>query len=239
MNSNAFQTRLDHLVVIAPDLASGVAWCERTLGVTPGPGGEHPLMGTHNRLLKIAADGFEDAYFEIIALQPGAQAQIAPGRRRWFDFDDAALMQRIATHGPQLAHWVARTVGPSDALASACAGWRALGIDRGPAVAASRMTPRGLLEWQITVRDDGARLFDGTLPTLIQWGAVHPAPAMADSGVQLQSLDIQHPQAALLQRAFDAARITQVGVRQGPARLRAQLRTPIGTVTLESMEAST
>ena len=238
MNSRALQTRLDHLVVIAPDLSSGVAWCERTLGVTPGPGGEHPLMGTHNRLFKIAADGFEDAYFEIIALQPGAQAQIAPGRRRWFDFDDAALMQRIATRGPQLVHWVARTGGIPDALAAACDAWRALGIDRGPAVAASRMTPRGLLEWQITVRDDGARLFDGCLPTLTQWGAVHPAPAMADSGVHLQALEVHHPQADLLQRAFDAARITQVVVREGTARLRAQLRTPLGVVALESMEAS-
>ena len=46
---------LDHLVVIAPTLADGVAWCESTLGVTPGPGGEHPLMGTHNRLIHISS----------------------------------------------------------------------------------------------------------------------------------------------------------------------------------------
>ena len=26
---------VDHLIVLAADLASGVAWCERTLGVTP------------------------------------------------------------------------------------------------------------------------------------------------------------------------------------------------------------
>ena len=44
---------LDHLVVLAPSLASGVAWAEATLGVTPGPGGEHSLMGTHNRLLRL------------------------------------------------------------------------------------------------------------------------------------------------------------------------------------------
>ena len=43
----------DHLVVLAPSLASGVAWAEVTLGVTPGPGGEHPLMGTHHRLLRL------------------------------------------------------------------------------------------------------------------------------------------------------------------------------------------
>jgi hypothetical protein len=45
---------VDHLVIAAASLEEGVAWCEATLGVTPGPGGEHPLMGTHNRLLRIA-----------------------------------------------------------------------------------------------------------------------------------------------------------------------------------------
>ena len=38
--------QLDHLVIMANSLDEGVAWCEATLGVTPGPGGEHPLMGT-------------------------------------------------------------------------------------------------------------------------------------------------------------------------------------------------
>jgi hypothetical protein len=45
---------LDHLVIMASTLAQGLAWCEATLGVTPGPGGEHPLMGTHNRLMRLA-----------------------------------------------------------------------------------------------------------------------------------------------------------------------------------------
>ena len=48
------RSRIDHLVVAASSLDQGVAWCEATLGVTPGPGGEHPLMGTHNRLLRVA-----------------------------------------------------------------------------------------------------------------------------------------------------------------------------------------
>jgi hypothetical protein len=47
---------VDHLVVAADSLEQGVKWCEETLGVTPGPGGQHPLMGTHNRLLRVATE---------------------------------------------------------------------------------------------------------------------------------------------------------------------------------------
>jgi hypothetical protein len=49
---------LDHLVVLAATLDEGAAWCEATLGVAPGAGGRHALMGTHNRLLRIDGEGF-------------------------------------------------------------------------------------------------------------------------------------------------------------------------------------
>ena len=52
------QAQPDHLVIAAATLNDGVLWCERMLGVTPGPGGTHPLMGTHNRLLNIASPDF-------------------------------------------------------------------------------------------------------------------------------------------------------------------------------------
>ncbi|MCY7314413.1 MAG: VOC family protein [Rubrivivax sp.] len=44
---------VDHLIVAAHTLAQGVAWCERTLGAVPAPGGRHALMGTHNRLVRL------------------------------------------------------------------------------------------------------------------------------------------------------------------------------------------
>ena len=34
---------VDHLVIAAATLDEGVAWCEATLGVTPGPGGRHAI----------------------------------------------------------------------------------------------------------------------------------------------------------------------------------------------------
>jgi len=224
---------VDHLVVLSADLASGVAWCERTLGMTPTAGGEHPLMGTHNRILNISSPAHPRAYLEIIAINSEATKSIPSGGSRWFDMDDSALQQQVAQHGPQLIHWVASV---RDA-AQQCAALAALNVDRGPIVTASRPTPIGLLQWQITVRSDGLRLMDGCLPTLIQWGPVHPCDSLPASGVQLQRLTLQHPQAATLQAACDAIGIgPQVAVTAGntPA-LTAQLTTLRGPVSLSSI----
>ena len=221
---------VDHLVVLAPSLAEGVAWCEATLGVVPGPGGEHPLMGTHNRLIPVNTAAFPRAYLEIIAINREAVPQRAAGAKRWFDLDDDTLQARLRTQGPQLAHWVAQVPDLPQALATLSA----QGIDRGQVVAASRPTPQGLLRWQISVRDDGQRLLGGCLPTLIQWGDTHPTQAMADQGVALESLALAHPQAGALRQALDAVGLGAIPVHTGPARLQARLRTPRGPVDLIS-----
>ncbi len=223
-------TGVDHLVVLAPSLGEGVAWCEATLGVTPGPGGEHPLMGTHNRLIPITTAAFPRAYLEIIAINPGATPQRATGAKRWFDLDSEPLQARLRTQGPQLAHWVAQVPDLPQALATLAA----QGIDRGRVVAASRPTPQGLLRWQISVRDDGQRLFDGCLPTLIQWGDTHPTQGMAGQGITLEALQLTHPQADLLRQALDAVGLTGIRVAPGATGLHARLQTPRGHVDLHS-----
>ena len=146
--------------------------------------------------------------------------------------DDAVLQQQVANNGPQLIHWVASVPD----VAAAHAALSALDLERGAIITASRPTPGGLLQWQITVREDGLRLMDGCLPTLIQWGAVHPCDSLPASGVQLQSLALQHPQAATLQAACDAIGAAgQLAISAGDApRLTAQLTTPRGPVTLAS-----
>ena len=221
---------LDHLVVLAQSLDEGVAWCEARLGITPGPGGEHPLMGTHNRLFSIASAGYANAYLEIIAINPEAVHARQAGAKRWFDMDDEVLHEQVRRQGPQLIHWVARVPDVGAGVVTL----NGQGIDRGEVLAASRATATGLLQWQITVRTDGQRLFDGCLPTLIEWGAHHPSTSMADSGVALQSLGLQHPQAALLQSACRALGLPGLAINKGPARLSAQLSTPRGLITLHS-----
>ncbi len=221
---------VDHLVVAASTLDEGVAWCEQTLGITPGPGGEHPLMGSHNRLFKIASAQYPSTYFEIIAIDKGAACARKNAEKRWFDLDSEALQQQLKRCGPQLVHFVASTLRAAPALQALAA----LGIGRGELLEASRMTPHGMLSWKITVRADGQRLMNGTLPTLIEWAGVHPTGNMPASGITLQSLAASQPDAKTLQAAYAAIGLQGVSVSQGPANLIATLQTPRGVVTLES-----
>lgn len=231
------QTQIDHLVIVANTLAQGVAWCEATLGITPGPGGEHAQYATHNRLFKIATPTHPLAYCEIIAINPDAKRSANAQGARWFDMDDAALQAAVAK-APQLVHFVAHT----PALQAARMALTKLGLERGPAVHASRHSRKGVLHWQITVRDDGQRLFNGTLPTLIQWGQpddaeplrLHPRNSLPRSGVSLQSIAVTHPSAPKLQAAYEAIGLGGITIAQGPANLVATLKTSKGIVTLQS-----
>ena len=222
--------QVDHLVVAASTLQEGVAWCERTLGITPGPGGEHPLMGTHNRLFNISSVQYPHAYFEIIAIDTGAACARIQGENRWFDLENEALQLKLKLNGPQLIHFVANTPQATPAIQALAD----LGIDRGELLAASRMTSNGLLSWKITVRADGQRLMNGTLPTLIEWGDVHPTQHMAPSGVTLHSLTASQPNSDELRAAYTAINLQGVEVAQRPPNLVATLNTPRGLVTLES-----
>lgn len=231
------KTQIDHLVVVAKTLELGVQWCEATLGVTPGTGGEHAQYGTHNRLFKIASPTHPLAYFEIIAIDGAAKRPANATGSRWFDMDDAALQAAVAIE-PRLVHFVANT----DDIQAGRNALKTLGIDRGPAVHANRHSRRGLLQWQITVREDGQRLFEGALPTLIQWGKpdaaeplrLHPRNTLPRSGVTLQGIAISHPSAVKLQAAYDAIGLTGVSIETGPANITATLQTPKGLVELHS-----
>jgi len=232
-------TQIDHLVVAATSLEQGVQWCEALFGITPALGGEHALFGTHNRLFKIATPKFSMAYFEIIAINPAAvrsKKTTTLHPHRWFDLDNPELQKSISKE-PRLIHFVAS----SPDIKAARMALRMEGIDRGPAIHAERQTSKGLLHWQISVRADGQRLFDGALPTLIQWGKpdateplrLHPRNTLPRSGVTLQSIDITHPSAEKLQAAYASIGLNGISISEGPANIKATLKTPKGIVVLE------
>jgi hypothetical protein len=215
---------VDHVVVAAATLEAGVAWCEKTLGVSPGPGGQHALFGTHNRLLNISTAAYERAYLEIIAIDPNAPP---PARKRWFDLDNPALQERLLA-GPRLVHFVAR----STMLDMHRWGLITVGHKPGDPVNASRPSAQGLLAWQILVREDGGLDCHGALPTLIQWQGVHPTDAMPASGVSLRKLTLH----GVPERARQVLRLRGVAVlpEPQPSALQVVLQTPLGEVTLRA-----
>ena len=215
---------VDHLVVAAASLGQGAAWCEATLGVVPGPGGRHALFGTHNRLLRLDGPDFECCYLEIIAIDPEAPP---PTRSRWFGLDTAPLQAAVAAR-PRLVHVVARC----DDVDAARTRIVAAGHDPGPVLEAGRDTPRGRLDWRITVPDDGRLAAAGALPTLLQWRGAHPTDAMPPSGLSLRALRLGGIAPAL--RAAYALHGVAWSDRPAPA-LHALIATPGGDVPLESL----
>ncbi len=199
--------RLDHLAVTCADLGAGVAWVEAALGVTMQPGGQHAHYATHNRLLGLGAG----LYLEVIAPDPAAPA---PGHPRWFALDHAGV--------PRLGNWIVAVDDLGAALAALPEAGRAVALTR------------GALSWQIGVPQDGSLPLGGAMPTLIAWGegVAHPSARLADQGVRLIALRVQHPQAAALRgrlAGLDDPRVTLV---EGPPGLRARFATPAGEVVL-------
>ncbi|OQW51694.1 VOC family protein [Candidatus Raskinella chloraquaticus] len=207
------QTTLDHLVIIAPSLAAGVAHVEDMLGVTPGAGGEHPLMGTHNRLIQLG----NDVFLEVLAINPAAPT---PSHARWFGLDDQQRLRRDWDEGRRLRAYVARTPRLSEHLAR-----------EAPVLGAVTRASRGDLVWHFGVTADGALPLDGAAPYLMDWGLIGPQAArMAEAGLKLNQLIVETPAiavaSALIDRLDMCARPT---LRSGQViRLLAVIDTPAG-----------
>jgi hypothetical protein len=201
----------DHLAVAARDLGEGAAALEAALGVPLDPGGVHPAMGTHNRLLSLGPG----EYLEVIAVDPAAPP---PGRPRWFGLDRFA-------GPPRPVAWVARTGDLAAVLAA------------GPAGAGTPLAlSRGDLRWQIAVADDGAPPMGGAFPVPIAWapGGPHPAARLPDRGVRLSALVLVHPDPRALAAALaPLLSDPRLSIAEGAApALRATLATPAGPCVL-------
>jgi hypothetical protein len=208
---------LDHLAVVAPDLATGVAWVRDVLGVEPPRGGAHPQMGTHNHLLRLG-DG---VFVEVIAVDPVAPR---PPHRRWFGLDDQAAVSRNWQAGRRLRCYVARCDGVAETIG-----------ERTDVFGAPMHLSRGDRSWTFGVRADGELPLAGALPHLMDWGERGtPAPSMPDFGLRLRELTVETPDPDAVQSALDAIGMTgKPTIRRADAlRLSAKIETPQGVRTL-------
>jgi len=208
---------LDHLVLVAPSLAEGLAHVRESLGLEMSPGGAHPEMGTHNRLLRLG-DG---AFLEVIAVDPDAPP---PARPRWFGLDDAGAVRAAWAEGRRLRAWVART----DSLP-------ALLARHGPALGEAVSVSRGDRRWQFGLRPDGTPPGEGALPCPIDWGPRGTlAPSMPEAGARLLRFAMEHPRSAEIEAGLAGLGVAGApAVRPGTAfRMEAVIDTPSGPRTL-------
>jgi len=187
------QNQFDHIAIGASNLDVGADHIKTLLGVDIPMGGEHTLMGTHNRLMSLGHDLGTDTYMEVIAINPNADR---PSRPLWFGLDSDE-QQEFLSESPKPVAWVMRTNNIERTLVQA----RDAGIDLGEPL---EMT-RGALCWIIAVREDGLLPEGGTLPVVIQWpDGPHPANSMKDFGFRINAIRLSHPQPQELTKKLEA-----------------------------------
>jgi hypothetical protein len=214
--------QLDHITVIAPSLAEGVAHVRACLDIDVPFGRQHPYMGTHNHLLRLSsADPGEAVYLEIVAVDPEGTP---PGRPRWFGLDDRQALRKAWDDGFRLRGWVTRTTD-IDAV-----------LSRHEDVLGRKVrlaTPDA--HFFFAIPEDGSLPGNGTAPSVIdRVGRPPPVAAMADLGARLHRFIIEHPQPGQIAALYDRLGIATPPVVQAGARLRyrALIATPGGVKEL-------
>lgn len=211
---------LDHVTIGCASLTQGIAYLREQLGVEVPAGGQHPRMGTYNRLMQVG-DG---VYLELIAIDPAAAP---PGRRRWYALDEPWQQARIAER-PRPIAWIARS---TDIAAD---------LTAHPELGTAEEMTRSDLVWRISLRRDGVLPARGLLPVLIEWPSGSPVARMPDLGVRLTRLrlcsddsDDSEVLDATLTR-LGKPHTVELSRTSGDARIELDLRLPSGaTVTLK------
>jgi hypothetical protein len=168
--------QLDHITIIAPSLADGVAHVRACLDIDVPFGRLHQDMGTHNHLLRLG----ESVYLEIIAVDPNAPH---PPRPRWFGLDDQDTVRAAWDNGFRLRGWVARTTDIDSVLARH---EELLGKKTQLSADASFFF--------FSIPADGSLPLGGVAPSVIDRGGRPPSvAAMTDLGAELRAVIVEHP----------------------------------------------
>jgi len=175
-------SRIDHVVIGAANLIAGTHYLETKLNTKLSPGGEHKVMSTHNKLLKLQSS----MYLEVIANNPNADA---PSRPRWFSLDESNIKEKIK-NTPRALCWVLEVANLEDTV-------KQCGYNPGEILQLSRDD----LTWKVTIPSDGKLIENGVLPILIEWSNdQHPSKKLNNSNISLNKLALFHPEPNKIQK---------------------------------------
>ena len=169
-------SRIDHIVIGTANLISGTKILETKLSTKFSLGGEHMIMGTHNKLLKLQSN----IYLEVIANNPNVNK---PSRQRWFSLDESSIKEKIKK-SPRLLCWVLEVDNIEDTV-------KKCGYNPGEILQLSRDE----LTWKVTVPSNGKLVENGVLPVLIEWPSnQHPSKKLNNSKVSINKISLFHPE---------------------------------------------
>lgn len=207
------ESAIDHLLLGAADLDQGIAWVERMTGIQAVIGGSHPGVGTRNALMSLGGR----RYLEIIAPDPDQTA-----------YNFYIDVRRLAE--PRFITWAATADIDATAKKAREAGYQIFGPSGG-----SRARPDGkVLKWKtLGVLTQFGRQGVDPMPFFIEWAPNSPHPSRdSPKGCELQSFEIEHPEAAALAEALRKLGIETSAKEAKDVRLIAAFNTPKGKVEL-------
>lgn len=208
-------SRIDHLVVAAPNLEQGMARTGELLGVEAMPGGQHPGFGTRNALISLG----KGTYLEIVGPDP---EQPDPEGARLFGVDDLKA-SRLVT-------WVAKGTALESLVSGTGSAGRYASV-LGSVHSGGRTQPDGsFLAWEVT--DPFMPREGGVVPFLIDWGETPHPSETAPVGCELVDLRAEHPDVGRVREILNGLEL-DLQVEAGPTPvLIATIRGPGGTVEL-------
>ena len=226
------KAKFDHVVIGTTDLAGGTDWVEARLGAATGGGGAHPLMATHNRLMRLGGQETElketelqetellGGYLEVIAADPAAPP---PSRRRWYMLDEQHTTDHLSSR-PRALCWVASVSDIESAV-------RDCGYDAGAIIEVTR----GDLHWRLTVPEDGGLAAHGILPALIEWPAgIDPVAALPVANIALAGIVATHPDPDFINDCMDRLGLSRmISLASGPPRIAFDFQTETGIVRID------
>ena len=188
------QSTIDHIVIGATDLEKATKKVENLIEADFSTSGKHPLMATHNRLIKLQ----NSIYMEVISIDPSASIpQSSAQKKRWFSLDSPSTKCRLSL-APQPLCWVAAVDNIEQAV-SHC------GYNPGKIIEVTRDD----LRWRLTVPKNGELSFGGVLPVLIEWpNGKHPTKTMPESNTSLEKLTLFHPHPSGIKHILSKLNIT-------------------------------
>jgi len=213
MNS---RSRIDHIVIGTSNLILGTSALESKLSHQFSLGGEHKIMGTHNKLLKLQSN----IYLEVIAKNPNADKLTRP---RWFSLDENNIIEKIKDT-PRALCWVLEVENIEDTVKNC-------GYNPGEILQLSRDS----MNWKVTVPPDGKLIDNGILPILIEWNKdQHPSKKLSDSSVSLNKISLYHQDPKRIKKIIsNLIQSDFIQVLEGPPKIELILTTQNGKIIID------